>query len=106
MSLQQLREKLAQGFYIKNLYEMARLCKDLALDTDNPAPYFVMWHIFSETARCWEDKPLPVEDAKFVENEMAKPIGDIIDAIEENASGEQMNLLLDKAVSSYLFLFR
>ena len=106
MNLQQLREKLEQGFYINNLHAMARLCKDLALDTTKPAPFFIMQHIFSEIARYWEDKPLIVEEAKLVEVEMAKPLRDLIDAIEENVSGEQMNHLLNKAVSYYLFLFR
>lgn len=85
---------------------MARLCKDLALDTTNPAPFFVMWHVFSEIARYWEDKPLIVEEAKFVEAEITKTLRDIIEAIEENASEEQMNHLLNKVISSYLFLFR
>jgi hypothetical protein len=106
VNLHQLREKLEQGFYINNLYAMAHLCKALALDTENSAPFFIMWHIFSEIARYWEDKPLIVEDAKFVQVEMTKTISDIIDAIEVNASVEQMNHLLNKAVSSYLFLFR
>ena len=106
MNLQQLREKLEKEFYVNNLYEMARLCKALALDAANPASFFVMWHIFSEIAWHWEDKPLSVEEAKFVQVEIAKTIMDIIDAIEEDASGEQMNQLLNKAVSSCLFLFR
>ena len=105
MNLQQLRERIEQGFYIDNLYAMARLCKDLALDTVNLVPFFVMQHIFSDIARYWEDKPLIVEEAKLVEVEMAKPLRDLIDAIEANASGEQINHLLNKAVSSYLFLF-
>lgn len=85
---------------------MARLCKSLALDTSNPAPFFVMWHVFSEVARYWEDKPVIVEEAKLVEADMIEPLKNLIDGIEANVSGEQMNHLLNKAVSSYLFLFR
>jgi type III secretory pathway component EscR len=85
---------------------MALLCKDLVLDTDNPTPFFVMWHIFSDIARYWEDKPLSVEEAKFVETEMMEPLKNFIEGIEANASSEQMNHLLNKLVSSYLFLFR
>ena len=105
MNLQQLRAKLEKGFYINNLYEMARLCKNLALDTASPVPFFVMQHIFLNIARYWEDKPLLVEEAKLVEGEMIKPLKDLIGGIEANASGEQIIHLLNKAVSSYMFLF-
>ena len=105
MNLQQLREKLEQGFYVNNLYAMARLCKDLALDTVNPVPFFVMQHIFLNIARYWEDKPLVVEEARLVEMEMIKPLKDLIGGIEANASSEQIVHLLNKAVSSYMFLF-
>ena len=88
MNLQQLREKLEQGFYVNNLCEMASLCKNLALDANNPVPFFVMEHIFSDIAKYWEDRPLPVEDAKLVEGEMIKPLKDLIDGIEANTSGE------------------
>jgi len=84
---------------------MASLCKDLALDTSSPAPFFVMQHIFLNIARYWEDKPLLVEEAKLVEGEMMKPLKDLIGGIEANASGEQIIHLLNKAVSSYIFLF-
>lgn len=104
-SLQELRERLEKGFYIHNLYDMVRLCRSLALDTDSPAPFFVMQHIFFNIARYWEDKPLPVEEAKLVQSEMVKPIEDLISGIEANASSEQTLTLLNKVVLAYLFLF-
>ena len=106
MNLQQLRKKLEQGFYPDNLYVMARLCKDLALGTVSPVPFFVMQHIFSDIARYWEDKPVIVEEAKLVEVEMIKPLKNLMEGIEANASSEHINYLLNKVVSSYLFLFR
>ena len=84
---------------------MARLCKDLALDVSSPVPFFVMQHIFSDVAKYWEERPLSVEEAKLVEVEMTKPIKDLIGGIEANASSEQIVHLLNKAVSSYMFLF-
>lgn len=104
-NLQQLQEKLAKGFYLNNLYEMARLCKSSALESNSPAPFFVMQHIFFNIARYWEDKPLPVEEARLVQSEMVKPIEDLISGIEANATSEQTLTLLNKVVSSYLFLF-
>lgn len=105
MNLQQLREKLRQGFYLDNLYEMARRCKSLALDTTSPAPFFFMEHIFLDIARHWEDKPLVVEEAKLVESKMIKPLEDLIEGIEVNASSEEVLNLLNRVVSAYLVSF-
>ena len=105
MNLRLLQEKLEKGFYVDNLYEMARLCKNLALETVNPAPFFVMRHIFLGIAKYWEDRPVIVEEAKLVETEMIKPLKDVIGGIETNASSEQMFHFLNKAVSSYMFFF-
>lgn len=105
MNLQQLREKLEQGFYVNNLYEMASHCKNLALDTANPVPFFVMEQVFLGIARHWEDKPLIVEEAKLVELEMIKPLKNLIGGIEANASSEQIVHFLNKVVSSYMFFF-
>jgi len=84
---------------------MASLCKDLALDVPSAVPFFVMQHIFLNIAKYWEERPLPVEEAKLVEVEMIKPLKDLISGIEANASSEQIVHLLNKAVSSYMFLF-
>lgn len=103
--LQQLRERLKQGFYLDNLYEMARLCESLALDTASPAPFFVMEHIFLDIARQWEDKPLLVEEAKSVESKMIKPLEELIEGIEAAASNEETFNLLNEVASAYLISF-
>lgn len=105
MSLQQLRENLEKGFYLDNLYEMARLCKSLALDTTSPAPFFFMAHIFLDIARQWEDKPLVVEEAKVVESKITKPLEELIEGIATNASSEEIFTLLNRVVSAYLVSF-
>ena len=65
-----------------------------------------MLQIFSNIAKYWEEKPLIVEEAKLVEVEMSKPLKERIDGIEADASSDQIVHLLNKAVTSYLFLFR
>jgi len=104
-NLQQLRETLEKGFYLDNLYEMAHLCKTLASDTIYLAAFFVMRDIFLGIARRWEERALPVEEAKRVEWEMTKPLGDLIQGIETKVSAEVVLDLLNKVVSSYLVSF-
>lgn len=102
MNLQQLGKKLERGFYVDNLYEMAQLCRDLALDATNPTPFFVMEHIFLGIAKDWEDRPLTVEEAKFVESGMIKSLEELIEGIEKSALPEEVFKLLNRAISAYL----
>jgi len=105
MNHHQLREKLRQGFYLDNLYEMVHLCKSLALDNISPAPFFFMEHIFLDIARQWEDKPLVVEEANLVESKIYKPLEELIEGIATNASSEEIFTLLNRVVSAYLVSF-
>ena len=102
MNLQQLREKLKRGFYVDNLYEMASLCKSLALGTNNPVPFFVMERIFLDIAGRWEEIPLTVEKARMVELNMTEPLEDIVEGIEEFASSEEILNLLNRLIFTYL----
>ena len=105
-NLRTLREKLEKGFYVDNLYEMARLCKSMALGSNSPVPFFIMQKIFSGIADYWDDKPVSVEDAKLVEAELKEPLRHLIDALEDKAENEKIMELADKAVLSYMFLFK
>jgi hypothetical protein len=100
-----LQGKLDKGFYLENLYEMAHLCNTLASDAVYRAAFFVMGEIFLDIARRWEERALPVEEAKRVEWEMTKPLGDLIQGIETETSAEVLLDLLNKVVSAYLVAF-
>ena len=84
---------------------MARLCKTLASDTIYLVAFFVMRDIFLDIARHWEERALPVDEAKRVEREMTKPLGDLIQGIETNVSAEVVLDLLNKVVSTHLLSF-
>ena len=58
-----------------------------------------------DIARHWEDRPLPVEEAKLVELKMTKPLGDLIEGIATNVSTGELLKLLNKVVSAYLASF-
>ncbi len=103
--LQKLRERLDKGFYVDNLYEMARICKSLALETSSPTPFFVMRQIFLNIANYWEDRPVIEEEAKLVEVEIIKPIRELVAAIEAKGSNDQIYNILNRTIASYMFLF-
>jgi len=64
-----------------------------------------MRDIFLDIARRWEERGLLVEEAKRVELEMTKPLGDLIEGIETEASAEVVLDLLNDVVSAYLVSF-
>ena len=105
MSLQQLREKLNRGFYLDNLYEMARICRSMALESENPAPFFIMQKVFSGIADYWDDGPVDVEEAKLVEIELKESLGKLIEMLESKAKNGEITEMANKVVSSYLFLY-
>lgn len=104
-NLQELQERLRKGFYIDNLYDMVRLCRSLALDTINPAPFFVMEKVFFGVADYWDDRPLTVEEAQEVQSKMMRPLQELIRGIEDNAPSGEMFALLNGVVSAYLTCF-
>jgi hypothetical protein len=84
---------------------MSLICKNLALASDSPAPFFVLQKILLSIADYWEDRPVDAEQAKLVENQLTQPILDLMDAIENQASCEIIMTLLNTLVSNYQFLF-
>ena len=71
-----LQEKLDKGLYIDNLYEMASLCRQQALDTTLPLPFWVLQKMFLDIATAWEDRPLPVEEAERLQKRILVLSGD------------------------------
>jgi hypothetical protein len=64
-----------------------------------------MEHVFLGIARHWEDRPLPVEEATLVESKLRKPLEDLVEGLEANASSEEIYILLNRIVSAYLISF-
>jgi hypothetical protein len=102
VNLQDLREKLEKGFYVDNLDEMARLCRSLALDAINPAPFFVMRSIFLDIARDWEERALTVEEAELVAVKLTEPLNKLVSGLETDAPSDDLYYLLNNVVSAYL----
>ena len=99
---QRLQDRLEKGFYVDNLYVMAGLCKTLALNSDYPAPFFVMQQVLLGIAKDWEDRPLPVDEAKSTENKIKDYLAHLIRAIRLGASNETIYNILNNIVSVYL----
>jgi hypothetical protein len=83
---------------------MANLCKNQALDMRHPAPFIVLQHIFLDIARDWEDRPLPVDEAKRIESKLLQPLHELVTAIESGTKEEIFDLL-NNVVSAYLLAF-
>lgn len=100
--LQPLKDGIDKGFYVDNLDSMASLCRSLALDTETPAIFFVIERIFRMIAEDWRDKPIDVDEAKYIEVKVAEPLNDLVNALEANCGDSELLLLTNKLVSAYL----
>ena len=103
--LQQLWERLDRGFYVDNINEMAGLCRHLAQEFKNPAPFFIIEQVFKGISKYWEDRPVIVEEAELVENELKQPLKDLMAGLSADASEAQVLKLLNNLITPYMFLF-
>lgn len=101
MDIKTLRENLDDGFNKDNLYKMLRLCRVLGEASDNPAPFFVIQKVFNGLVDYWDEVPGAAKEAPNAERELAGPLRELLDAIEKNASIEQVNGLTNQVVLSY-----
>jgi len=65
-----------------------------------------MEHVFLDTARHWDDRPVIVEDAKLVEEKMTRPLENLIEVLEADATSEEIFSILNEVVSAYLISFK
>jgi hypothetical protein len=106
VNLQPIREKLSLGFYVNNLYDISRLCSELASGNKNPTPFFVIQQICSRIAYYWDSGPIVVEDAKLVENELVNRMNRLLDTLESRMSDKEVLDCMNELVSTYMFLFK
>lgn len=101
-SLNDLEERLEQGFYVDNLYKMAGICKKLAAEGNYPLPFFIMEHIFRDIADRWDERPITVEDARLLQSSLMDPIENLIRQIKLGKSVEDISDSSNSLVSAYL----
>jgi hypothetical protein len=61
-----------------------------------------MEQLFLDLVRRWEDNPVPVDEANQIKTKLIKPLEDLVEAIEANASNAEIYSLTNKLVSAYL----
>ena len=98
--LQLFKEKLDKGFFVQNLFEMARICESLMKDTFASPTFYILRSIFLDIARDWNDRALSVEEATEVENELKAPIREALEGLETHRSKEALFESLAKLVAA------
>ena len=88
-----------------NLSEMSVLCRTLALDGKSPTAFFVLEKVLSRIADDWEDRPLTVEEAQYVESQLRPQVERVMDAITFGKPAQAQLDALDTLVSAYIILF-
>lgn len=99
---EKLQEGIKKGFYLRNLYELAELCRKLGPETETPLVLFTFRGIFLDLASKWEGTPLEVEKEKEVSSVLMDPMLKIITLMEEGEPLEGVFVRLNELVGRYL----
>lgn len=73
MSLQNLKEGLKKGLYVRNLHRLADICYKEALAGNSPAPFFILAGIFKEIAACRDEMPVKETPVRSIEQMYNSP---------------------------------
>lgn len=96
--IQEARQKLELGFYVNNLYALAKLFNDMSVSTGWRSAAFILSEVAITIANTWDDRPLPTSEATAVERKMRPLFLAVLDTIERNASLEEVITSLDQLV--------
>lgn len=97
----QLARELERNFCADVLSDIAQRCRNLALDSLNPAPFFVLEKVLTGVAENW-DRALDVDEASETKNKLLKPIVDLLDALALDSLNEDLLYLCNSLVTVYL----
>jgi hypothetical protein len=89
-----------RGFYVKNLYEMTRVLREIALKTKWPTACFVLSEIAQTIAKKWDGHPVSVEEANHVTENLRPLASKVLDNMEVSKNVEVMAALDELVMTS------
>ncbi len=97
----QLAQDLKKNFCADVLFDVARKCRNLALDSLNPAPFLVLEKVLAGVAENW-DRPLDVDEASETRDKLLPPTVNLLCALTLDSPHEDLLHLCNRLVSVYL----
>jgi hypothetical protein len=98
--LQLLKEKLDKGFFVRNLFEMAKICENLMKDNSTSPVFYILRSIFLDIAKDWDDRTLPVKKALEIENKLKITIRATLDELDTHKSRQALFESMVKLVAA------
>jgi len=98
---EKLKEGINKGFYLRNLYELAELCRKIGPKTKIPLVLFTFRGIFLGLSSKWEGNPLEVEEEKEVRLALINPMLEIITLMEGIEQPGEIFVKLNELVIRY-----
>lgn len=96
-----IRDKLAEGFFARNLEEVAWKCWRASKNHPSKASLWALAQILLDIAWEWSTRPVEVPEAQRVENELRPGIEYLLREIEDGFLDETMPTL-DGLISKYI----
>lgn len=97
----QIAQNLKKNFCADVMYDSARRCRRLALDSVKPAPFFLLETILVGLADSW-DRPVDVDEARETKERLLEPMVGLLEAIADGSPDVEVMQLCNSVVSGYL----
>lgn len=99
---EELKRRLAQGFFPDNFLEVARLAEEASWQTDTPLGLYVLSRVLLSLAQDWPKQGVETQVADEMQQLMEPPISAYIRTAAGGVSAEQEAQLLNAVITSYL----
>jgi len=104
-SIQHARDRLDKGFYVNNLYELAKVFGQMSSSTKWPATAcFALRQIALIIAYDWDGRPLPTAEAQSVDAQLRPLFSEVLSLMAEDTDVEELYATLDRLVLALLDL--
>jgi hypothetical protein len=97
--LAEIRAKLLLGFYVHNLFDIAKLLWQLLPTINNPAACFMLRSIVLSIANDWDERPVPTTEAAKYNKEVIPIFLQILNFVENNSNDELLKSLNELVVT-------
>jgi len=98
----ELRALLRKEFSAGNLAALARLAHEAAVSVDRPLAYLLLWQMFLALDNEWHERPLTVEVAERMRDQLAPSIDSYLAAARGGLSPETENEYLNEISRQFL----
>jgi hypothetical protein len=99
---EELKRRLAQGFFPDNFLEVGRLAEEASWQTDKPLGLYVLSRVLLSLGQDWPKQGVEAMVADDMQRTMEPPISAYVVAASRGLTVQEESLHLNEIITSYL----